>query len=80
MNGKYGKTIKLMNTIQLFGWIIAAGSLFGWFWLWSSADFISATVYALPGFVMGLLLMAVAHIAGVLIDIADAVRAKPAPQ
>lgn len=74
MNGKYAKTVKLMNTIQLFGWIIAASSLIGWVWLLSNAGFIGATVNALPAFVMGLLLMAVSHIAGLLIDIAVAVR------
>lgn len=70
MNGNYQKTIRLLNIIQLCGWIGLLVFLFVGWRAYSEAGFVvdaSATGESIVG---SLLLMAVAHLGGILIDIA----------
>lgn len=70
MNGDYSKTVKLLNVLQLAGWLVMIAGIIGGFVVYDSAGFISAVIAGGPVFVFGLFLMATAQVAGVLIDIA----------
>ncbi|MFV1535198.1 hypothetical protein VWX96_17310 [Phaeobacter sp. A90a-4f] len=71
MPGRYQTTIKLLNVIQILGWIIAAISLFSGYQTYLSHGLLVSGLSIAPSLASGLLLMAAGQVGGVLIDIAE---------
>ena len=80
MNGKYDTTIKLLNILQLLGWLGMVIGLYGLYRVYSDAGLLQAMMVAWPTVIASMILMAGCQIGGVLIDIAIAARAERAGQ
>lgn len=70
MTGNYTKTIRLLNIIQLLGWLGLVASLYAGWKVYAVGTFVEALALVGPSALISLVVMAACQIGGVLIDIA----------
>ena len=74
MDGNYKTTIRLLNILQVIGWLTAIGGLFFGFRVFQTDGLMLAMLNFAPTTLAGLILMAGCQVGGVLIDLARSAR------
>ncbi len=75
MNGNYKTTIRLLNILQLLGWLGMIGGIYAGWRIFNAAGFLEAVVAAAPAVMSSMGVMALCQVSGVVIDIARSSRA-----